>query len=329
MATAKLWWNGSEWKTTQTKWQAISTYSSSAYCWVDADFYIIAYDNFTLGFSGTIGGGGSGTAVASGSRTITEDGTTITTFSLSDTHTQTRTATITSPTATIKWSGSARVSVWKNDGPPTGLVYGTPWEAGSGTTTITSPFCTITYDANGGTGDVGTQTTLQSIEAAITPENVPTREYYQFVGWNTKADGTGTSYGDGANITITEDTTLYAQWSQTAFAVSISADEGATITLDGQSFTNQTTTIYKDAGTYALTITANAGFIIKTRSPANDGNVTISDNTTSLSATSQRVGCHLDDGVNYVQAVMYYDDGATWNMIQAYVDDGANWRLVY
>ena len=327
MATAKLWWNGSEWKTSQTTWVHVNTWQQSSYCCVDAKFYIIAYDDYTIGFSGTIQGDGSGTAVCSGSRTISANGSTITSFSMSDTRSQTRTATISSPTATVGWSGSARVTCWKND-----VGYrqdGTPWEPSSGTTTITSPLCTITYDANGGTGDVGTQATLQSIAAVITPENVPTREYYQFVGWNTKADGTGTSYGDGANITITEDTTLYAQWSQTAFATAISADEGATITLDGQSFTNQTATIYKDAGTYALTITANAGFIIKTRSPANDGNVTISDNTTSLSAASQRVGCHLDNGVEWVQAVMYVDNGVSWDMVQAYYDNGNSWELVY
>lgn len=35
---------------------------------------------------------------------------------------------------------------------------------------------------------------------------------YTFVEWNTKADGSGTSYLPGETFTITEDTTLYAQW---------------------------------------------------------------------------------------------------------------------
>ena len=42
--------------------------------------------------------------------------------------------------------------------------------------------------------------------------NMFTRDTYTFMGWNTKADGSGTSYEDGADITITEDVTLYAQW---------------------------------------------------------------------------------------------------------------------
>lgn len=41
---------------------------------------------------------------------------------------------------------------------------------------------------------------------------VPTREGYKFIGWNTQEDGTGTKYGIGQVITITEKMTLYAQW---------------------------------------------------------------------------------------------------------------------
>ena len=35
---------------------------------------------------------------------------------------------------------------------------------------------------------------------------------FQFTGWNTKADGTGTSYNSGASLVVTENVTLYAQW---------------------------------------------------------------------------------------------------------------------
>ena len=35
---------------------------------------------------------------------------------------------------------------------------------------------------------------------------------YQFCGWDTKADGSGTRYAEGASLTLTEDTILYAQW---------------------------------------------------------------------------------------------------------------------
>ena len=53
---------------------------------------------------------------------------------------------------------------------------------------------------------------------------------YEFTGWNTKADGTGTAYTDEADYTWTgtqknERVTLYAQWKplQTKVTVSVSA----------------------------------------------------------------------------------------------------------
>ncbi len=42
--------------------------------------------------------------------------------------------------------------------------------------------------------------------------NTFTRSGYTFNGWNTKANGSGTSYSDGASVNLSADTTLYAQW---------------------------------------------------------------------------------------------------------------------
>ena len=42
---------------------------------------------------------------------------------------------------------------------------------------------------------------------------------YTFKNWNTKADGSGTSYAAGADITLTENTTLYAQWTAVPFNI--------------------------------------------------------------------------------------------------------------
>lgn len=69
----------------------------------------------------------------------------------------------------------------------------------------------ITFDANGGEGNMGTQTVNPGVSAAL-PANTFTRADYDFAGWNTKADGTGTAYADKTNITTNENVTLYAQW---------------------------------------------------------------------------------------------------------------------
>jgi len=69
----------------------------------------------------------------------------------------------------------------------------------------------ITFVANDGEGTMGTQTVKPNEATALTA-NTFTRADYDFTGWNTAKDGTGTAYGDKANITTSENVTLYAQW---------------------------------------------------------------------------------------------------------------------
>lgn len=64
---------------------------------------------------------------------------------------------------------------------------------------------------NDGSGTTVTQTVPYG-ESATLNANTFTRLKYTFNGWNTKADGSGTAYGDSASLTLMEDTTLYAQW---------------------------------------------------------------------------------------------------------------------
>lgn len=71
----------------------------------------------------------------------------------------------------------------------------------------------VTFNANGGTGTMDDQTISGT---ANLNENIFTREGYSFTGWNTAADGTGTSYADKASVTLTTSITLYAQWQQDA-----------------------------------------------------------------------------------------------------------------
>ena len=70
---------------------------------------------------------------------------------------------------------------------------------------------TISYDANGGSGAPSAQTKDGGIDLNLSGV-APTRAGYVFKGWNTAADGSGTSYASGATFTGNADTTLYAQW---------------------------------------------------------------------------------------------------------------------
>ena len=72
---------------------------------------------------------------------------------------------------------------------------------------------TITFDPNNGTGSMKAMNVNPGVDNMLTP-NAFTRKGYSFTGWNTKADGTGKKYADGAIVSFDADTTLYAQWTQ-------------------------------------------------------------------------------------------------------------------
>ncbi|MDR0887616.1 MAG: InlB B-repeat-containing protein [Candidatus Methanoplasma sp.] len=67
----------------------------------------------------------------------------------------------------------------------------------------------VNYHSNYGTDSIITQSTLAG---NITAKSALTRADYTFTSWNTKADGTGTSYFPGSSITVSSDISLYAQW---------------------------------------------------------------------------------------------------------------------
>ena len=72
---------------------------------------------------------------------------------------------------------------------------------------------TVTFKANGGTGGDTTQTVTFGTTETLN-SNTFIYTGYRFASWNTKADGTGNSYSDGGDFTVSEEKniTLYAQW---------------------------------------------------------------------------------------------------------------------
>lgn len=83
-------------------------------------------------------------------------------------------------------------------------------------TTETPPVeqVTLTYDGNGGTGEAPAEQTVDQGSNVTIAANTFSRDGYTFTGWNTQADGTGTAYAAGETISLSEDTTLYAQWAE-------------------------------------------------------------------------------------------------------------------
>lgn len=82
----------------------------------------------------------------------------------------------------------------------------------------TQDIFTVTYDANGGTGDAPVDDTeyIEGVNTTVTVLGKGALTYGNctFTGWNTAADGSGTPYAEDATFNITANTTLYAQWLQ-------------------------------------------------------------------------------------------------------------------
>ena len=146
-----------------------------------------------------------------------------------------------SATSTGTTRNSEKATVYKNLRATTGTVkFTATWEAAQ---------YTVQFDANGGSGSMARQ--VISIGVA-TPLN--DRQFYKFnhkfAGWNTKADGSGTSYQNKEKVTNlstdpTKPVTLYAQWEPVVNArteqdyLIVEVPANATVKLSGIPFATE------------------------------------------------------------------------------------------
>lgn len=96
---------------------------------------------------------------------------------------------------------------------------------------------TVTFEANGTEeypveGTMAPQSVTAKKDTALNA-NTFTREGYNFLNWNTAADGTGDSYADRATVNLTKNTTLYAQWEDNHSLTKVINKKDATCTEDG------------------------------------------------------------------------------------------------
>ena len=120
------------------------------------------------------------------------------------------------------WSAAYSTGVWKYDG----------------SLTLNANFSKnnyqIAFNSNAPTGETATGTMSNLAMTYDEAKNLTSNAYsitgYTFVGWNTKANGTGTSYLDGASVTnlaTTGTVTLYAQWSTNVVTITVNKDNEA------------------------------------------------------------------------------------------------------
>lgn len=105
------------------------------------------------------------------------------------------------------------------------------WEPNAPTTTT----YTVSYNSNGGSGSMSSQSFDLPGGSVTIKANEFTRTGYSFAGWKTGASS-GTSYSAGDSYSSAASITLYAQWTPNTYTVSYNAN-GGTGTMPSQSFT--------------------------------------------------------------------------------------------
>lgn len=141
------------------------------------------------------------------------------------------------------------------------------------TATWTANRYTVAFDANGGSGTMAPQAFTYDAAQALAAASF-TRAGCTFAGWNTAADGSGTSFADETSVVnlSAEDgasVTLYAQWTEDA-KYSLS---GQVTESDGTGAAGATVTLMQGAKEIAKTTTDSSGRYVFNNIPAGVYNI--------------------------------------------------------
>jgi uncharacterized repeat protein (TIGR02543 family) len=138
--------------------------------------------------------------------------------------------------------------------------------------TVTAPLSTysdyqVAYDANGGAGAPSSHFGSAYAKVTLSTGTGTARPGYSLGGWNTRTDGTGTTYALGASLYVPRaGLPLYARWTPNKYTVTYDANSGAG-------------TEAAQTADYASTLTLAAGNAVQREGYALDGWSTKSDGT--------------------------------------------------
>lgn len=177
---------------------------------------------------------------------------------------------------------------------------------------------TLSYDGNGNTGgSVPTDNTTYANNANVTVLGntgnlVKTNS--AFAGWNTAANGSGTSYAAGNTFAITAATTLYAKWS--TLAPSVTSLTNFTYAQNNGPSASKSFNLTGSNLTAGSTVTATASgtnYEVSTDNATWGNSVTISYTGTSLNSTPVhvRLKAGLTSNPSYTGQINISGSGAT------------------
>ena len=130
---------------------------------------------------------------------------------------------------------------------------------------------------------------------------------YTFKNWNTKADGSGTSYAAGADITLTEITTLYAQWTAASFSIKYYDSDNTELTgLTPATYTYGTDVIFptptKTGYTFKAWHQTNATGDVVTSTEKNLGDFVLYAEWEAITVTTYTITYETNGGTSVAQA---------------------------
>ena len=176
----------------------------------------------------------------------------------------------------------------------------TGYTANSGNTACVANTITVAYNGNDNTGGSAPTSPTSCTYAGTcnAPSNTYIKTGKEFTGWNTKADGTGTSYAAGASISkaVSSGTlTLYAQWKDCTAGKYCPSDK-----VGAQACPAGTSAAGSDAATdcyFTVTLNKNSGTgTCGGASSTSNGSVTCYYNTACTLPSWNSSTCNITNG---------------------------------
>ncbi|MFC3800875.1 InlB B-repeat-containing protein [Cohnella sp. GCM10012308] len=182
----------------------------------------------------------------------------------------------------------------------------------------------VVYNGNGYTGgtvpsDSNAYATGSS--ATVLAKGTMVKAGYAFTGWNTAADGSGSSYAAGATLSMDMDNvTLYAQWAAVpTYTVTYSGNgsTGGAVPTDGGAYENgQSVTVRGNTGSLV-----RAGYTFAGWNTAANGSGTARAAGSTFSMGSANVTLYAQWTLNPTYTVTYVGNGSTGGAVPT--DSGA------
>ena len=181
---------------------------------------------------------------------------------------------------------------------------------------------TVTYNANGGSCSPASAT----YQGTALTLPTPTRTGYEFLGWYTAASGGTRVGGAGDSYTPSANITLYAQWKQVDYKITIStSNAGITGVTNGQTAhygdTITVTVSFDKSNNKTLTVKDASGNTILSQSAAGTYTFTMPASNVTISASSEDDSCvtadtlvTLADGTQKrIDQLTYADELLVWD----------------